>query len=172
MRKTHKSHFPALNVHRRNEPVATDTIYATHPALDSGGMTQAQIFVGRKSLVVDVYGMKRDGDFVKTLQDQIRKRGAMSQLISDQGRNQISNLVKDVLRAYCIDDWQSEAYFQHQNFAEHRWNHIKRLTHWLMKCKGAPPEAWLECLKYVCDVMNHTAVKSLDDQVPLTVLTG
>jgi hypothetical protein len=61
-RKHFKSPFPAFNVHRRNEPVATDTVYSDTPAVDSGA-TSAQIFVGTQTLVTDVYGMKTDKEF-------------------------------------------------------------------------------------------------------------
>ena len=61
-RKHFKSRFPALNIHRRREPVATDTIYSDTPAIDNGA-TVAQIFVGIKTLVTDVYSMKTDSDF-------------------------------------------------------------------------------------------------------------
>jgi hypothetical protein len=57
LKKHYKSPFPALNVKRRDEPVATDTVYSNTPAID-GGETCAQIFVGTKTLVTDVYGMK------------------------------------------------------------------------------------------------------------------
>ena len=63
---THKSPFPAANVTRRNEAVATDTIYSNVPAVDTGGIKEAQLFVGRDTLVADVYGMKNDKEFVKT----------------------------------------------------------------------------------------------------------
>jgi len=66
LRNHFKSRFPALNIHRRNEPVATDTIFADTPAVDNGS-TCAQIFVGTKSPVVDAYGIKTDSDFVNTL---------------------------------------------------------------------------------------------------------
>lgn len=36
MRKHFKSRNPALNVHRRNEPVATDFIFGPVPALENG----------------------------------------------------------------------------------------------------------------------------------------
>jgi hypothetical protein len=51
--------FPACNVKRRNELVATDTVFSNTPVVDCG-VTAAQIFVGCKSLVVDVYGLKMD----------------------------------------------------------------------------------------------------------------
>ena len=52
-----KSRKPALNVPRRHEPVATDTIFSDTPAVDSG-VKQAQVFVGRDSFGADVYPMK------------------------------------------------------------------------------------------------------------------
>ena len=45
LKKRYKSPNPALNVHRRDEPVATDTVFSDTPAID-GGETAAQIFVG------------------------------------------------------------------------------------------------------------------------------
>ena len=56
LKKRFKSPYPALNVHRRNEPIATDTVYSDTPAID-GGETHAQLFVGTESLVTDVVGM-------------------------------------------------------------------------------------------------------------------
>ena len=54
---------------RRHESVATDTIYSDTPAVDSG-VKDAQVFVGRDSLVADVYLMKSGKQFVNTLDDQ------------------------------------------------------------------------------------------------------
>ena len=48
MKRHLKSRNPALNVPRRHEPVATDTIFSVTPAVDSG-VNQAQVFVGRDS---------------------------------------------------------------------------------------------------------------------------
>ena len=45
LKKRYKSPFPACNVHRRDEPVATDTVCSDTPAIDSG-ITAAQFFVG------------------------------------------------------------------------------------------------------------------------------
>jgi hypothetical protein len=83
MRKHYKTRFPAFNVARRSETVATDTIYADTPTIDNGARC-AQIFVGRETLVADIYAMKTDKEFVSVLEDNIRYRGAMSQLISDR----------------------------------------------------------------------------------------
>ena len=71
-----KSPYPALNVHHRNEPVATDTVYSDTPAIN-GGETYAQIFVGTESLVTDVEGMKTDKQFVNMLEDNIRPNSSL-----------------------------------------------------------------------------------------------
>ena len=53
MRKHFTSRFPAFNIPSRSEEVATDTILSDTPAIDSG-VTMAQIFVGKRTLVTDV----------------------------------------------------------------------------------------------------------------------
>ena len=170
--KTIKSPFPAHNVWRRNEPVATDTIFAKVPAIGTGGQTMAQFYVGRKSMVIDIYGMATEKEFVNTLEDIIRKRGAMDKLISDSARTEISARVKDILRSLCINDWQSEAQYQHQNFAERRWQHFKKNLNWYMNYRNVPPEAWLLCAQWIADVMNHTAEKSLGWRIPMQIISG
>ena len=82
MKKTYHSPFSALNMKRRSEPIATDTVFADTPAIDNGSAC-AQVFVGTKTFISDVYGMKSDKQFINSLQDNIRKRRAMDQLISN-----------------------------------------------------------------------------------------
>ena len=171
LKKTYRSPFPALNVHRRHEPVATDTVYADEPAIDNGCMA-AQIFIGRNSMVADAYPLKTEKQFVNTLEDNIRKRGAMDKLISDRAQVEISNRVQDILRAYHIDDWQSEPHYQHQNMAKRRWGVIKAMVNLLLNRTGAPAYAWFLALLYVCCVLNHTALESLNWRTPLEELTG
>ena len=72
-------------------------------------------------MFTDVYGMKTDSQFINTLEDCIRDRGAMTQLISDSAQVEISKRVLDVLRALCIGDWQSEPHQQHKNPAERQY---------------------------------------------------
>ena len=52
-----KSFNPALNIPRRHEAVATDTVFSDTPAVDSA-VKQAQVFVRWDSLVADAYPMK------------------------------------------------------------------------------------------------------------------
>ena len=93
-----KSRNPALNIPRRHEAVATDTVFSDTPAVDSG-VKQAQVFVGRDTLVADAYPMKSGKQFVNTLEDNIRRRGAMDKLLSDSAKTEIFNKVMDILRA-------------------------------------------------------------------------
>ena len=76
-RKHFKTRFPAANIHRRNEPVATNTVFSDTPAIP-GGHKCAQLFFGVKTFVTDCYPMKTDAEFVNTLEDNIRERGAMT----------------------------------------------------------------------------------------------
>ena len=57
MRRHLKSRSPALNVPCRHEAVAIDTVYSDTPAVDSG-VKQAQLFVGKDSVVSDIYPMR------------------------------------------------------------------------------------------------------------------
>jgi hypothetical protein len=77
-----RSIFPACNVKRHNETVATDTVVSDIPAVDYS-VTAAQLFVGREYLVADVSGLKTDKEFVNTIKDNIRERVAMDKLISE-----------------------------------------------------------------------------------------
>ncbi|KAL7580569.1 hypothetical protein ACA910_003691 [Epithemia clementina (nom. ined.)] len=171
MRKHLKSRFPALNIPRREEAVATDTIFSDTPAVDSG-VTMAQVFVGKDSLVADVHPLKSMKQFVNTLEDNIRKRGAPRKLISDYAQVEISNKVVDVLRMYEIAQWHSEPYHQNQNPAEGRYRTIKNWTNTIMNRTGAPANCWLLCMIYVCYLLNHIACAALGGPVPLFVLTG
>ena len=99
MKKHVKCRNPALNISRRHEPVATDTVFCDTPAVDSG-VKQAQVFVGRDILVADAYPMKSGKQFVNTLKDNMRMRGAMDKFLSDSAKTEISNKVMDILRAY------------------------------------------------------------------------
>ena len=73
LKKHFKSRNPVFNIPRRNEPVATDTIFSDTPAINDGS-TMARLFVGRDTLVCDAYGIKSQKQFINTLYDNIRFR--------------------------------------------------------------------------------------------------
>ena len=163
---------PVLNIPRRNEDVATDTVYSSTPAIDDGS-TAAQFFIGLISRYRSVHPMgKSDKAFVNSLMDEIRKRGAMNRLISDQAKSQLSARVLDVLRTLAIDDWQSESHQQRQNFSERGYQDTKTMVNNLLNLSGAPPEMWLLALQYVCYLQNHIAYKSLGWRTPMEWFLG
>ena len=170
-RQHFKSRFPALNVRRRNEPVATDTVWSDTPAVHSGYVA-AQVFVGRNTYVTDVYGCNSDAEFKGILEDNIRQRGAMDCLVSDGAKAQISKKVQDILRMYKIGDYISEPYHQHQNFAENRISTLKDTCNRIMDRTGAAGELWLLCITYVASLLNHLANPNLGNLTPLTKMYG
>ena len=171
IKKHFKSRNPVFNIPRRSEAVATDTIFSDTPAVDDGS-TMAQFFCGRDTLVCDAYGIKSTKQFINTLSDNIRKRGAMDTLISDGGKYEISKRVTDLLRSLFIQDYQSEPYHQHQNKAENRFGLAKRYTNTVMNTSGCPAFCWLLCLQYICVVLNHLASPTLQGIYPVQALEG
>ena len=97
---------------------------------------------------------------------------AMDKLLSDSAKNEISNKVMDILRAYHISNWHSETYHQNQNPAEWRYRTINAWANTVMNRSGAPANSWLICLIYVCCLLNHIACTALDGKIPLFALTG
>ena len=89
LKNTFRSPFPALNVFSRNETVATDPVYSNVPAIDNESRL-AQVFDSRRTLMIDAYSLKTETQFVSTLQENIRKKGAMNILISDRAKIEIS----------------------------------------------------------------------------------
>ena len=105
--------------------------------LDCYCLIIAKIFVGSKSLVLDVCGVTCSSEFVNALEDVIKKRGAMDKLTSNSATVEISARVKDIFHALCINDWQSEPRYQHQNFAERQRKHLKHNMNWYTNWRTA-----------------------------------
>ena len=171
IKKHFKSRNPVFNIPRHSEAVATDTIFSDTPAV-ADGSTMAQFFCGRDTLVCDAYGIKSTKQFINTLSDNIRKRGAMDTLISDGGKYEISQQVTDLLLSLFIQDYQSEPYHQHQNKAEDRFGLAKHYTNTVMNTSGCPAFCWLLCLQYICVVLNHLASPTLQGICPVQALQG
>jgi len=117
LRWWYKSPNPAFNMMHQNKPVASDTIYSDTPAIDRGE-TYAQLFVGTKTLLTDIYGMKSPANFHSTLVGNITACSAPTKLISDRAQVKVSKYVQENLCTLFIRAWQSKLVKQHQNFAE------------------------------------------------------
>eukprot|EP00984_Skeletonema_dohrnii_P035619 scaffold35616_cov172-Skeletonema_dohrnii-CCMP3373.AAC.1 len=170
IRETIRTHFPAANVDRRHELVASDTIFFDVDC--GGGVTCAQFFIGRRSYFMSIYGMRSDGEFINALEDEIRHRGAMEMLFSDRARAEISQRIKDLLRHYRIRDHQSEPYYQQQNIGERFIQELKKLANRVRNTSGCPPEMILHVLQYVVFIWNRTARRMLGWRTPIEALTG
>lgn len=116
--KREKAHYVVVR-DKKQWDLCKRKIESTAVAAINSGATFGKFFVGCETSVCDIFGMRTDSQFVHHLLDAIRMRGAMDQLISDQAQVEINNRMLDVLCHLCIDNWQSEPHFQHQNFAEH-----------------------------------------------------
>ena len=155
-----KSMNNALNMLRRPEPVATETVFSDTSAVDSC-VKQAQVFLGRNTLVADAYPMKSGKQFVDTLEDNIRMRGAIEKLLSNSAKTRISNKVMDILRAYHISNRHSEPYHQNKNRAEWRYRAIKSLMNTVMDRSGTPANCWLLYLVYMSWLLNNIVGSAL-----------
>ena len=162
---------PALNVRHRQEPIATDYVYADVPAVENGSMG-AQIFVGMGSEVVEEQGLKSPKQFVHSLEDNIRKCGAIDKLVSDRVQMEIGQHEQDILQALFISSWQSKPHQQQQNLAERKYQTLRRYTNTTLSHTGAPANTWLLCLLYVCFLLNSLACQSLQWRTPLEALEG
>ena len=131
-----------------------------------------QMFVGKRTLVTDVYPLKSQKQFVNTLEDDIRFMGAMTKLISDYANVEMSNKVKDILWMFHSSSWHSEPYHQNQNPAEGRYCTLKNWTNTIMNKSGAPADCWLLCMIHASYILNHLSCEALDDNVPLGLLHG
>ena len=170
LKKHFKSPNPALNVMHQNKPIATNTISLDMPAID-GGETYAQIFVGTKTLITDVYAMKSPAQFPGTLTDNITERGAPMKLISDRAQVEISKKVQEILCTLYIGSWQSEPHHQHQNPAEWHYQGVKQMVNTILDCTGALAYCWLLCLYYICFILNNSYSNNLKG-TPLQYCTG
>ena len=137
MRRHFKPRNCATFVKRLRETICTicfDTFFSSQKA--RGGILCAQLYVGKKSGLTEVFGMTTESYFTETLQDFIRKWGAPDILMSDNARSETSKTVKKILREYCIKSQQSEAGQQNQNLAENCIGKIKRSINVMMDRTG------------------------------------
>ena len=103
------------------------TIFSDTPAINDGN-TMAQFFVHKDTLVLlcDTYGIKSQKQFMNTLYENIKSRGAMNTIITDGGKYEISKKVADLLRSLFIKQYESEPYHQHQKKAEQFYGIVRR----------------------------------------------
>ena len=175
-RKHFKTRFPAANVRRLPEWVATDTIFWDTPALDDGvtghgGATMLQLWAAMESHYLVGYPMRSESEIPHTLEEYIREHGAMRGIRSDQARSETQSIaIRDIRRLYKIDDSQSEPYCEWQNPAERKIQDVKRITKNIMDRTGAPSKVTLLCILFVIGLLNHMV--NADGVIPHSVFHG
>ena len=174
-RKHFKSQFPAANVRRRNEWVATDTFFCDTPAADDGvpghaGATMMQVYVGMQTGHVLGYPMTSEKQIPETLEDAIRTTGAPVGLMSDNAKAQLHGRAKDLLRMYCIDDRQSEPHYQHQNPAERKIQEVKKTMNSVMDRTGCPSRWWLLAAIYSLALLR--ILPNANGEIPNNLVSG
>ena len=177
MRKHFKTRFPAANVARLDEVVATDTFFSDIPAHDDGipghgGATMIQLYTGVTSQLTKGYPMGSVSEMPGTLEDFIREVGAPNSLFSDNCKVQCGSKVKNILRMYHISNFQCEPHHQHQNPAERKIQEVKKMVNQVMDRTGMQARFWLLCTLFVICLCNHLACDSLQWQTPLKRAMG
>ena len=177
MRKHFKTRFPACNVSRLDDVVATDTFFSDTPAhhdgiYGHGGATMVQLYTGVKTQFTKAYPMSSEKQMPGTFEDFIRQVGAPNSLFSDNAKVQIGAKVHDLLRMYRISNFQCEPEHQHQNPAERKIQEVKKLANAIMDRTGTKAKYWLLCLLFCVTLLNHLASASLDWETPLYKATG
>jgi hypothetical protein len=163
MRSRIRAPNPALNVPQRHEEVGTDVVYRPHmvQAVDDRS-TCAIVLIGRKSNFRAIHPSgNSDAQFVASLENKIQRREVPNGIVSDRGTALITRKVEEVLRMYCIKDWQSEPHKHYQNFTEKSWGDWKEKSNMLLNQSGAPDKCWLLALKSTAFLLNHVASEKL-----------
>ena len=169
--KRWKSPNPAMNVFRLQDDILTDKVHSNTASVD-GSYKTAQVFFGRKSHIIQIEPISKEITFLRCLQNFVRTWGAPLRMIADHIAYHSSFQVLDYLRMFCIQLWFSEAYYQHQNPFERRYQTFKRIVNRTMDRSGSPPELWLLCMQYVAYVLNRVADPTLNNRQPSFVATG
>ena len=174
LHKMFKSPNPSANLKRRDEADSTDMIYSNTPATN-GGETLAHLFVGKKSKLTDAYKVKNgtSEEFLGALQDRVRYRGCPTGLEADNAPMYRGWKNSVYMRDVHLPLWQCESKYQHQNYAENRWQTVKRYTNRVMDRSGCPPYIWFLAMSYVIFCLNNCVDPTLADgtKSPLQVAT-
>ena len=96
----------------------------------------AQFFVGKETLVCDAYGMKSQ---INKLYDNIKSRGAMNTIITDDGKYEISKKVADLLRSLLSNNMNQNHTTNTKTNAEQCYGVVIRHINTLMNLTGAQP---------------------------------
>jgi hypothetical protein len=144
MRQHFKTRYYDLNVRRLQEVYATDTLFSSEKSIE--GYNCAQLYAGKSSRLLALYGMRSENQMPETLEDFVREVGAPKGLLSDNAKSETSKEVKRIQRKYTIQDSQTEPHHPNQNYAERCIQEVKGTTNLIMDRTGAAPALWFLCM--------------------------
>ena len=130
------------------------------------------IFTGCTSKRWGVYPLKSEAYNYKALQDFCRQIGIPNTLRSDNAKSEQGGRWLQHCRDFCIRTEYTEPHHPQQNPAEQQAEHLNRMVRVALKMTNAPLTKYDWCAKWVKDVHNSTALKSLNWKTPLEISTG
>jgi hypothetical protein len=172
MKRHVKALFPFLNRKRITETVATDTFFSS--IRDISGATCAQVFYRLKSHFMNVYPLRTESDGPKAVEDFVRTEGIPNVIRSDNSKMQRLN--QDLVakfRRWMIRNEFTEPHHPQQNPAELRairW--LKSNIRTLRTRTGATDKVWFWMAKYLVDIHNITADKTIGWTTPWSKRRG
>ena len=170
LRRHYKSRIAGANVPRLQETFSTDTMFASTPGI--GGELCCQLFVGNKSSLTAVYGMKRESEGIEALHQFVTDWGAPNVIRRDNSKMQNSKAWKAFERKMQIKSETSEPENQQQNPAERRIQTIKANVNQIMDKTNCPDEMWFECMTYIASILNMIAMERLGGRNAIEVALG
>ena len=165
-----KTRNPVLSCTKLMEPWATDTVFFDVTSYE--GYNCAQVFVGTKSMRILAYGMKQESDGPDALLDMFWNIGVPLSMRRDNSKMQASHVWNSIMRDYHVKDEYTEPHHPQQNPAERRHGVIKDKMKRIFSETKCNPRAWFRLYCHVCDIMNHTAYKSINWRTPIEESTG
>ena len=129
-------------------------------------------FLWGMTAVLQIYGMKREGEGLAALEDFVTTFGAPLAIRRDNSRMQTSEAWTQFTRKMQIKSETTEPHHQWQNPAERRIQTIKKGCNELMDRKGTPGFMWLLCMQYYSSILNMCCLARLGGRNAYEVAFG
>jgi hypothetical protein len=99
--------------------------------------TCTQLYMGKQSHYMKVYGMRMELQGMMMLKDFIHEVGVPYHLHNNNSKMQLSEAWKEVLWKYCISNGMTEPHHSWQNYAEGQISNVKPIMKQLLDRTGA-----------------------------------
>ena len=160
-----KSRNPVLNRQRLLETYATDTWFASEPAIT--GETCVQMFHGLVSHLVFPYGMRTESEGPSKLRTFVSEIGAPFSLVNDNSKMQTGASWSEICNDFNIGTGTTEPHHPWQNPAERKIGTVKNALNRLMDRTDSPGFLWFQCTIFVCMLLNVMAHPQLNWRTPM-----